>query len=206
MQMSTDSLVGFRMKNIAVYCGSANGNNPAFTDAARALGTALAARQIGIVYGGSRFGIMGAVADAALARGGRVVGVIPEGLRNVEVAHAGLAHMHVVGTMHERKALMADLADAFAILPGGIGTMDEFFEIWTWGHLGLHAKPIGILNIAGYFDPLLTFLEQMCREGFVGRDTRARVVIETDAVTLLDRLATTRIEPGTRWTGPPVSR
>lgn len=191
------------MKHVAVYCGSALGASPAFATAGRQLGEHLAARGVGIVYGGSRLGIMGAVAEGALAAGGRVVGVIPSGLLNAEVAHERLTETIVVETMHERKSRMVGIADAFAILPGGIGTMDEFFEAWTWGHLGLHTRPIGLLNTEGYFDGLVGFLDHMLAQGFVGREAHARVIVERDPASLVERLRNERVVPGSRWK-PPV--
>lgn len=138
---------------ICVYCGSNSGALPACTDAAARVGQTLARRGIDLIYGGGKVGLMGTLADAALHAGGRVIGIIPRDLAEKEMAHADLTDLHVVESMHARKALMAELADGFIVLPGGAGTMDEFFEIWTWGRLGLHAKPFGLLNVAGYFDP-----------------------------------------------------
>ena len=155
------------MRRLCVFCGSAVGGRPVYAEQARQLGGLLAARRIGLVFGGGHIGLMGVLADAVLAAGGEAIGVIPQALMDKELAHRGLTQLHVVGTMHQRKALMADLADGFAALPGGFGTGDEFFEILTWGQLGLHAKPIGLLNTAGYFTPLLAWLDQMVAEGFL---------------------------------------
>jgi uncharacterized protein (TIGR00730 family) len=152
---------------VCVYAGSSAGAKPQYADAARALARTLCGRRRGIVFGGSRAGLMGALADEALARGGEVIGVIPRYLVEREVAHRSLTDLHVVGTMHERKALMAELADAFVALPGGIGTLEELVEMLTWAQLGLHAKPIGIVNVDGYYDNLLAFLQHAVGEGFL---------------------------------------
>ncbi len=149
----------------------------------------MVARKIDLVYGGAHVGLMGRLADAVMAGGRRATGVIPRTLVEREVAHRGLDDLRVVGTMHERKALMADLADAFLAIPGGLGTLDELFEVWTWAQLGLHRKPIGLLNVAGYFDPLLSFLDRATEEGFVSAGHRATLLVESDPAVLLDRLA-----------------
>ena len=177
------------LHRVAVYCGSASGKRPLFADAARGLAEAMVARKIDLVYGGAHVGLMGRLADAVMAGGRRATGVIPRTLVEREVAHRGLDDLRVVGTMHERKALMADLADAFLAIPGGLGTLDELFEVWTWAQLGLHRKPIGLLNVAGYFDPLLSFLDRATAEGFVGAEHRAKLLVESDPAVLLDRLA-----------------
>lgn len=177
------------MKRICVFCGSSAGDDPRFLDAARRLGALLAERGLGLVYGGATVGLMGAVADAALAHGGHVTGVIPSRLVERELAHHGLPDLRVVASMHERKALMADLADGFVALPGGIGTLEETFEVLTWAQLGLHHKPIGILNVAGYYAPLLTFLDHAVASRFVRREHRDVLLIEHDPGRLLDRLA-----------------
>ncbi|MEP7013670.1 MAG: TIGR00730 family Rossman fold protein [Acidobacteriota bacterium] len=176
------------MKRICLYCGSSPRVNNGYLDLARDFGTALASRGLDLVYGGGRTGLMGAAADAVLAAGGRVIGVIPNALAEMEVAHAGLTELHRVDTMHERKAMMADLSDGFAALPGGLGTLDEWFEIWTWAQLGFHHKPIGLLNFEGFFDPLLTFLDHLVAEGFVRPEHRAMTVVERDVEALIDRL------------------
>ncbi len=176
------------MKRICLFCGSSPGVRPAYLDFARDFGTDLASRGLDLVYGGGRIGLMGAVADAVLAAGGKVIGVIPRSLADREVAHAGLTELHLVDTMHERKALMADLADGFAALPGGLGTLDEWFEIWTWAQLGYHQKPIGLLNFEGFFDPLLTFLDRLVAEGFVRPEHRALAVVAPDSPTLFEGL------------------
>ncbi len=173
------------MKNICVFCGSRPGANERYRRAAVDFGALLAGERIGLVYGGGHVGLMGAVADAALREGGTVTGVIPRHLWDLEVGHGGLTDLHIVDSMHERKALMANLSDAFAVLPGGIGTMEEFFEVWTWGQLGIHAKPYGLLNIDGYFDPLIVFLDHMVEEGFLEPGHRSLVVVETECTALL---------------------
>ena len=171
-----------------MFCGSSAGRSPHYREAAARLGTLLAERAIGLVYGGASVGLMGAVADAALAGGGEVIGVLPEGLFDREVAHPGLSELVLVGSMHERKARMAELADGFLALPGGIGTLDELFDIWSWAQLGLHAKPIGLLDLGGFFQPLLTFLDQQVREGFVHPSHVALATVDDDLPRLLDRL------------------
>lgn len=189
------------MPALCVFCGSSTGTNPAYMAAARALGRAAAARGIEIVYGGARVGLMGAVADAALAAGGTVTGVIPRALVEREVAHEGLTRLHVVASMHERKARMATLADAFVALPGGIGTLEELFEVWTWAHLGVHAKPCAVLDVAGFWRPLLAALDRMTAEGFLRPDVRALLVEATDADDLFTRLAATHPTSGRHWLG-----
>jgi len=155
------------LKSVCVFCGSSPGADPAYEVAARAAGTAIAGRGLALVYGGAKVGLMGAVADAALAAGGEVFGVLPRGLAAKELAHTGLTRLEVVESMHERKARMAELSDAFLTLPGGIGTLEEIFEVWTWGQLGFHAKPAGFLNIAGFYDPLRGFLNHMTDQAFL---------------------------------------
>lgn len=151
---------------LCVFCGSRFGSRPVYEEAARTLGQTLARQRIGLVYGGASVGIMGALADAALAAGGEVIGVIPRGVFTREIAHAGLTKLHVVGSMHERKALMAEQSDAFLALPGGLGTYDELFEILTWRQIGLHQKPVGLLDVDGYFAPLRSVLDHAVSEGF----------------------------------------
>jgi uncharacterized protein (TIGR00730 family) len=181
------------MKNkpfsVCVYCGSRFGASPAFLSAARALGQAIASRGWRLVYGGGNVGLMGATADAALEAGGQVVGVIPERLMHREVGHRGLSELHVVQTMHERKRLMAELADAFIALPGGIGTLEELFEVWTWRHLGYHDQPIGLLNVGGFYDPLLAFMDHTRDAGFIDDSQQAMLTVSADASELLNRLA-----------------
>ena len=176
------------MTRVCVFAGSSAGTRPEYLAAATELGRLLAMRGVGLVYGGARVGLMGAVADAVLAGGGQVTGVIPQALVDKEVAHSGLTTLHVVTSMHERKALMADLADGFIALPGGWGTLDEMFEVLTWAQLGLHAKPCGLLNVHGYYDGLLSFLEHSTDEGFVRREYRAMISVAASPAALLDLL------------------
>ena len=182
---------------ICVFCGAATGRSPAYVDAARVLGETLARREIVLVYGGGSVGIMGAVADAVLAAGGRAIGVIPQQLLDREAPPAGLTELHVVKDLHQRKARMAALADAFLTLPGGIGTMEELFEVWSWAKLGLHHKPFGLLNVNGYFDSLRTLADQMVSEGFLEPVYREMLLIEEEPSVLLDRLAAYRMS--WRW-------
>jgi uncharacterized protein (TIGR00730 family) len=173
---------------VCVFCGSSPGTNPAFTDAAAAFGRGLAARGVGLVYGGASIGLMGVVADAAIAAGGRATGVITEALAGHEIAHASLSHLHVVTTMHERKAMMSSLSDAFAMLPGGFGTLEEFMEAVTWSQLGLHDKRCGILNVDGFFDDLLDFVGLAVTERFIKARQVERLLVAEDAASLLDAL------------------
>ncbi len=161
------------MPRICIFCGARPGNDPRYVDAAANAARAIVRAGYGIVYGGGRVGLMGAVADAALAEGGEVLGVIPDALASAEVAHNGVSRLYVVETMHERKAMMAELSDAFIALPGGFGSMDEFHEILTWRQLGIHGKPIGLLNEGGFYDELLALYDRMQRDGFVRAETRA---------------------------------
>ena len=167
---------------MAVYCGSADGNDPAYLAEARALGTAIAAAGLGLVYGGASVGLMGAVADAALAGGAEVIGVLPEVLAGKEIAHAGLTRLEFVSTMHERKARMAHLADAFLILPGGYGTLEELLEVVTWAQLRMHAKPVVLINTAGYWDGLLEFLDTAVAAGFLKQKNRKLLRVAANAV------------------------
>lgn len=175
------------MKRVCVFCGSNPGARPEYVAAAKQVAAALVAANLTLVYGGGRVGMMGAVADEVLARGGQAIGVIPRGLWQREVGHRGLTELHVVETMHERKAMMADLADAFIALPGGLGTLEEIFEIWTWAQLGMHQKPLGFLNVAGYYAPLETFLDHATREAFVRPQHRAIAIVEEDVHVMLAR-------------------
>ena len=175
------------IRRVAVFCGSNPGARPEYVAAAKLLGRTLASRGIGLVYGGSNVGLMAALADAMMDELGDVIGVIPRMLVEREVANTALSDLRIVGSMHERKALMAELADGFIALPGGIGTLEEFFETWTWAQLGMHAKPCGLLNVAGYFDPLLAFLDRSVEEKFVRAVHRQMVIVEDDPVTLLKR-------------------
>ena len=171
---------------VCVFCGSSPGMNPAFAAAAAAVGTGLARRGLGLVYGGASAGLMGVLADAAIAAGGRATGVITESLAGHEIAHPGLSELHVVRTMHERKALMSSLSDAFVMLPGGFGTCEEFMESVTWAQLGLHDKRCGILNVGGFFDDLLRFLGHAVTQGFIKERQVAGVIVEDDADALLE--------------------
>lgn len=181
------------MKQVCVFCGSSMGVRPIYREMAQRLGASLAQRELGLVYGGGNIGLMGVVADAALAAGGQVIGVIPDFLATKEVAHHHLTQLHVVPSMHDRKALMAELSDAFIALPGGCGTFEEFFEVLTWGQLGLHQKPYGLLNVAGYYDPLLELLDRSVAEQFLKVEFRELVLADGDVDRLLDRLATLQI-------------
>jgi uncharacterized protein (TIGR00730 family) len=187
------------MRRVCVFCGSSSGARPAYAEAAEWMGRTLAGRGIGLVYGGGCVGLMGTVADAALAAGGEVIGVIPEALVAKEVAHTGLTELRVVRSMHERKALMAELSGAFVALPGGYGTLEEFCEVLTWAQLGLHARPCGLLNVAGYYDPLLALLDHAVAERFVRPAHRALVIEEQDPETLLDRLARHTVPKTEKW-------
>lgn len=172
------------IRSVCVYCGSQPGASPAFAEAAAVLGTMLARRGLTLVYGGASVGLMGVVADAALAAGGRVVGVIPRILMRKELAHAGLADLVVTGSMQERKTRMAELSDAFVALPGGIGTLDELFEMWTWGQLGLHAKPCALVNTGGYYDDLVRFLDRAVRDGLLRPAVRTLLQVVPDPAAL----------------------
>jgi hypothetical protein len=191
------------MQTVCVFCGSSSGGDPVYTEAARSLGAALVTRRLNLVYGGGHVGLMGIIADAVLTGGGKVVGVINRALVEKELAHRGLTELCVVETMHQRKALMADLSDAFIALPGGYGTLDETFEILTWAQLGLHSKPIGMLNVAGFFDPLLGWIHQAVAAGFVRLQHCSLLNVATNHEELLDVL--TRHEPALplpKWLGP----
>jgi uncharacterized protein (TIGR00730 family) len=187
------------MKRICVFAGSSRGAREAYALAAQQLARELVAQGYEVVYGGGKVGMMGVLADAALAAGGKVIGVIPKALLAKEVAHAGLTELRVVGSMHERKAMMAELSIGFIALPGGLGTMEEFFEVLTWSQLGLHAKPCGLLNVAGYFDSLLAFLDSTVNERFVKSEHRALVITSTSPTQLLERLAAYRPPHVEKW-------
>ena len=177
------------MKRLAVYCGSALPADPVYVESARQVGRTLAGRGIGVVYGGGRLGLMGAVADAALEAGGEVIGVIPEALVRAEVAHQGCTELHVVQTMHQRKALFTDLSDGFITLPGGVGTMDELWEAISWAQLGYHAKPVGLLNVGGFYDQLIAFNQHMIATGFI-RPQHASILSHAETIeALLDKMA-----------------
>jgi uncharacterized protein (TIGR00730 family) len=177
---------------ICVFCGSSSGNKAIYSDAAAQLGRTLATRGVGVVYGGGHVGLMGVLADAALAAGGEVIGVIPQALMDRELGHAGVTKLHVVDSMHTRKALMAELSDAFVALPGGSGTLEELYEAVTWAQLGLHAKPIGVLNIAEYYTPLLAWMDHAVGEGFLKPKHRALLMSATEIGPLLELLGVGR--------------
>src|ERR1017187_1849398 len=187
------------MKRICVFCGSSSGSRPEYRVAAEELGAELARRSTGLVYGGGNVGLMGVLADAVLKVGGEVIGVIPENLMAREVGHKGLTKLHVVRSMHERKALMADLSDAFVAMPGGFGTLEEFCEIVTWAQLGLHAKPCGILNVLGYYSPLLAMLDHAVEERFLKPENRALVLARESPVELLAALEEWRPTKIEKW-------
>lgn len=187
------------MRSLCVFCGSSAGHEPAYTEAARTLGRTLAGAKIRLVFGGGRVGLMGEVANAALAAGGEAIGVIPNFLVEREIAHTGLTDLHVVGSMHERKAMMSDLSEGFITLPGGTGTLEEFFEILTWAQLGEHEKPCGLLNVAGYYDPLLTVFDQMVNRGFLSEPNRDLVLVESEHERLLQRLESYQPPKTAKW-------
>ncbi len=189
------------MQTICVYCGSNFGDRPEYRAAASELGTELGRRGLGLVYGGGAVGLMGAVADAALAAGARAVGVIPRALASKEIAHQGLTELHVVASMHERKLKMAQLADAFIALPGGYGTLEEFFEAITWAQLGFHARPVAILNVLGYYEGLLQFLDHAVQSRFLKAENRELFFVETRIPQLLDRLAIFQPPQVKKWIG-----
>ena len=190
------------MNSICVFCGSSPGNDPAYAAAAQRLGRTLAERDTTLVYGGGHVGLMGVVADAALEAGGEVIGVMPRSLVDREIGHTGLTKLHVVGSMHERKALMSELSDGFVALPGGNGTLEEFFEVLTWAQLGEHGKPCGLLNVAGYYDPLLAVFDRMVDRAFLKEEHRNLVLVEEDAKSLLERFEGYEPPKTVKWIGP----
>jgi uncharacterized protein (TIGR00730 family) len=190
------------MRRVCVFCGSRPGARPEYAQAGRALGAALAGSGVGLVYGGASVGVMREVADATMAAGAPVIGVIPRALVGREVAHKGLTELRVVETMHVRKATMAELSDGFVALPGGFGTLDELFEILTWAQLGMHGKPVGLLNVSGFWDPMLAMLDHMVHEGFIPADQLGLFLVERDAAALLARMsAWTPPALGPKWIG-----
>lgn len=191
-------MTGSRLRRICVFCGASPGRDPRYAEAATAVGASLAGRGIELVYGGSRPGLMGAVADGALAAGGRVIGVIPAGLVDRELAHPSLTELRIVTTLHERKALMAELSDAFIALPGGLGTLEELAEVLSWAQLELHAKPVGALDVGGFFGPLVAHLDHAANEGFVSPAHRGLLIVEDDLDRLLERFETWQ-PPARRW-------
>ena len=194
------------MRRVCVFCGSSSGRLPAYAETARAFGALLASRGLGLVYGGGRVGLMGALADGALAAGGEVVGVIPQQLVDRELAHAGVSDLRIVDSLHERKALMAANADAFVALPGGFGTLDELMEQLTWSQLGLHSKPVGLLDVADYWRPLIAFARHATEEGFVRGPDLAAIAVSDDADALLGQLERMAADerPRPKWTQPPA--
>ena len=187
------------MKSLCVFCGSNPGRDPAYMDAARTMGDLIGRRGITLIYGGGSVGLMGAAANSALKAGGKVVGVIPRSLLQREVGHHNLTEQHVVGNMHERKAMMNKLSDGFVILPGGVGTLEEFFEIWSWANLGIHAKPFGVLEVKGFWQPMFTFLDRMTADGFVRPEFRALVRVSEDPSDLLLAMANYKPPKGVTW-------
>jgi uncharacterized protein (TIGR00730 family) len=190
------------MKRVGVFCGSSIGNDVRYRAAAESMGRLLARRGIGLVYGGGNVGLMGIVADAALTAGGEVIGVIPQALADREVAHAGVTDLRVVDSMHTRKAMMAELSDAFIAMPGGVGTFEEFFEAVTWTQLGVHRKPCGLLNVAGFYTPLAAFIDQAVTEGFIKPIHRAIVVVDDDPERLLISLGNVELPDVPKWIRP----
>jgi len=188
-----------KFDSVCVFCASSIGAKPVYAESARRFGEALAARGIALVFGGGCVGLMGVLADAAIGAGGRAIGVIPRALVEREIAHRGLTTLHVVETMHERKQRMADLADAFVMLPGGFGTWDEFCEVVTWAQLGIHRKPLGVLNVGGYYDPMLAMADRAVAEGFVSAVQRDRLVVDDDEDRLLERLALAPVPVEVKW-------
>ncbi|TAM00521.1 MAG: TIGR00730 family Rossman fold protein [Paraburkholderia sp.] len=187
------------MKAVCVYCGSSFGVNPVYAAAAKAFGRALVAANLGLVYGGGKVGLMGVIADTVMAEGGRAIGVIPELLLNKEVGHEGLSELHVVHDMHQRKKMMADLSDAFVALPGGVGTLEELFEVYTWAQLGYHHKPVGILNIDGFYDPLIALLNHTVSEGFMRQTYLDLLQIDTDPAALIAKVRHYHAPAADKW-------
>jgi len=192
------------LRSVCVFTGSSLGTSPHYEAAAERLGQCLAARRLTLVYGGATVGLMGTIADAALAGGGSVTGVLPRKLMDLEIGHTGLTQLHVVETMHERKTMMADASDAFIALPGGLGTLEETFEVWTWSQLGVHAKPVGFLNVNGFFDRMLAFLDHAVDEGFIKPRHRDFICVSEDPETLLDALAATDTSYEPKWIDTPA--
>jgi uncharacterized protein (TIGR00730 family) len=187
------------MKSICVYCGSNFGERGSYFESAQSLGAEMAERGITLVYGGGNVGLMGAVADSVLVAGGKVIGVIPQALVDKEVAHTGLSDLRVVGSMHERKSLMADLADGFIALPGGLGTLEEFCEVATWTQLGFHKKACGLLNIDGFYDGLLSFLDYATKEKFIRSEHRSIILAEGNSVELIEKLSQFEVPTAHKW-------
>ncbi|SAK63136.1 LOG family protein [Caballeronia hypogeia] len=188
------------MKAVCVYCGSSNGARPVYAEAARAFGRALVQNNLSLVYGGGRVGLMGLIADEVLAAGGRAIGVIPELLLAKEVGHTDLTELHVVPDMHERKKMMADLSDAFVAMPGGVGTFEEFFEVYTWAQLGYHQKPVGLLDVNGYFDPLMSMLRHTVDEGFMRAQYLDMIQVAAEPQQMIDKLNAYTPPAHDKWT------
>jgi len=189
------------MKRICVYCGSSYGKSPIYTEAAKALGKALTQQGIGLVYGGASVGIMGVIADAVLENGGEVIGVIPQAIADKEIAHTKLTELKVVADMHERKAMMAEDSDGFIALPGGLGTMEELFEVWTWAQLGFHQKPCGLMNVAGYYDHLTAFIDHAVDQEYVKAAHQDALLVATEPNELLQKMASYHATPDGKWIG-----
>ncbi len=189
------------MHRVCVFCGSSVGARPEYAGAAKLLGRLLVDRGIGLVFGGGRVGLMGVIADAVLEAGGEAIGVIPHALASREIAHQRLTRLHVVGSMHERKAMMAELSDAFIAMPGGFGTYEELFEAITWTQLGVHRKPCGLLNVAGFYDPIVQFIDHAVTERFVRSQHRAIVLVDADPAGLLDQLGRVELPDVPKWIG-----
>ena len=188
---------------LCVYCGSNRGSSPEFAAAATSLGSELASRGIGLVYGGGHVGLMGVLADAVLCAGGEVIGVIPSALEEKELGHPGLTELHVVASMHERKQMMADLSDGFIAMPGGIGTLEELFETFTWLQLGFHDKPVALLNVGGFYDKLIDFVHQLTRDGFLRPEYEACLPVDTDAAALLEKMGRFELPDVGKWMEKP---
>lgn len=187
------------LHTVCVFCAANPGTHPRYVERAAAMGRHLAQSKRRLVYGGGRTGLMGALADAALDAGGEVIGIMPRHLVDREVAHTGLTELRIVASMHERKALLAELSDGFLAMPGGLGTLEELFEIWTWGQLGLHRKPYGLLQVEGFFAPLLDFLDRAVTAGFIRAENRDMLVVDDDPAALIARMESARVLPVPRW-------
>ncbi|GGN66946.1 putative cytokinin riboside 5'-monophosphate phosphoribohydrolase [Oceanobacillus indicireducens] len=193
-------MVEMEIKSLAVFCGSSTGINNVYIEHAKRFGEELANNNKTLIYGGAQVGCMGALADASLHSGGNVIGVIPQKLKAVEIAHDQLSELHVVNTMHERKSKMAELADGFVALPGGAGTLEEWFEVFTWSQLGYHAKPCGLLNVNNFFDPLITMLDHTIEQGFMNKDYREMIIISPDPKELLEKIDSFSPSHAVKWT------
>lgn len=187
------------LTSLCVFCGSASGQKPLYTETAVKLGQSFLKRDIGLVYGGASVGLMGAIADTMLNDGGKVIGVMPQSLVDKEIAHKGLTNLHIVSSMHARKAMMADLSDGFLVMPGGLGTMEEMFEVWTWLQLGIHEKPIGLLNVDHYFDKMLAFLDHVVDQGFLKAEHKNLIQVDPTPEGLIDKLAAFKAPEIKKW-------